>query len=610
MDTMSSSFGILPRMAAHSTLSFSQPGFPNVRFERADTLVKLCDDPKHWLLVHSSVVAGASTHFKTTLTGIWANGSITDKLVHPATGAIREVKVLELRAFEDTYFLEGKHTLGGRLARKREGGWNKAVPMISSSMAAPGTPSFNNYRRAMDLTVTALHILFALIYGVELTHDGVFRFGKNEDQIHGHINRHFMCLIVTVVAYAEYCGCIPAISDGVCKILVGLPNYWVAGGFEPMNHAMLAVKLQSEEIFFDAMRHFIPQAHLDHTVGQIGYHQAATWTDVAEVLGCEVEDAMALYKEELHDQAHSIRELTAGLHRLALNDAQVFHGCWHTRKTTVMQVIDFASQKITGSKKHDLATNFIVGGIYGQWLVNQLHGVTLSKDGYKVRAKDVGRLNIAVERLQRAHRWAQPANLFGLRTPNRIVSFFTGQRENEIKQKLEHTFHLANGTINASLNNDTAIRDPHGFHGTSKYNFHPLGYFANIKVDHKLPWDAECTFDNCDVHGRDSSEEEARLRALEWNITQDEFSDVCERIRQGAEDGEKHKGVAGVDGDATAESMEAKISVAPVSEALWAALLAANPIVAIGEEEVGAAKDVEEDSGKSLTTLCLARRLK
>ena len=81
---------------------------PALRFESGDLVIKLTNDPRDWLLVHSEIVAASSPVLAASLSRAWAQYAHLDSIKHPSTGENVLVRTLALTQVEGTFFLEGK----------------------------------------------------------------------------------------------------------------------------------------------------------------------------------------------------------------------------------------------------------------------------------------------------------------------------------------------------------------------------------------------------------------------------------------------------------------------------------------------------------------------
>ncbi|KAK6443084.1 hypothetical protein LTR95_000601 [Oleoguttula sp. CCFEE 5521] len=258
----------------------------------ADVLIKTSESTAEWPLVHSAVLAAASEVFKIELTGWGLTKENADIIFHPVTGKEVKVKVLELCVVEDTFLLVGKPT-NRRPAHLRD--QNMALPALC--LAVPWWPENQRFYNDLPVTTSAIRVLLALIYGAKITHKNIlWSWGSEDYSIDFQINGNLMAIMATTAAYAEYYQCLPVVRDTIAGVLTATPGYWVGVGFSPKAHALLAIKLENEKMFNDAMRHLIAQAGMEMDPSHLrGMETCAQWEDVAEVVDMLVQDVQNMY---------------------------------------------------------------------------------------------------------------------------------------------------------------------------------------------------------------------------------------------------------------------------------------------------------------------------
>lgn len=80
-------------------------GFPALRYNDGDVIVKISQRPSECLLLHSSVLKAAMPQLAPAFAARWGQG---DAVEHPVTGAQFTVYTLALKGVEETVLLEGK----------------------------------------------------------------------------------------------------------------------------------------------------------------------------------------------------------------------------------------------------------------------------------------------------------------------------------------------------------------------------------------------------------------------------------------------------------------------------------------------------------------------
>ncbi|KAM0690047.1 hypothetical protein Q7P36_008814 [Cladosporium allicinum] len=248
---------------------------PDLRFETGDLIIKLSNDREDWLLVHSEVVAANSPMLAASLSSAWAECARLDKIKHPATGEERLVRSLALKQLEGTFFLEGKNV--------DIGSEEDAVRFQHSDRTTSGWPDLERSQQsqpvgnAMEDTIRAPRILFALFYGAQLNTSQIV--GASEVSPAGiyHIEE-VVDLVSTVCAYAEYFECRDHIKTSIVRAMQSAPGYWIAVADDPKRHIVLAIRLQLHEVYWDALRHMVAQAWY------IDSGTVVDWADVADTM--------------------------------------------------------------------------------------------------------------------------------------------------------------------------------------------------------------------------------------------------------------------------------------------------------------------------------------
>ncbi|KAK6443083.1 hypothetical protein LTR95_000600 [Oleoguttula sp. CCFEE 5521] len=209
--------------------------------------------------------------------------------------------------------------------------------------------------------------------------------------------------------------------------------------------------------------------------------------------------------------------------------------------------------------------DFLARFIYTQWLLNQLYGENLYRDGYKIRGRAVGR----------AATWHHPAGLFGLKYVSGPTSFFT-QFGAPLQNKLAAVIDDADAVITAELERSYHKRQRSSVYGRSEFNSHPLGYLTHFYLDDHVPWipDSDRPADH-----RDSFDPLGQYRNA---------MGVRKEQAQAEEDGNGEGTLEAEDvpeNDPNADLRKLKINLALASEEWLGAVLAANPVITIYEAE-------------------------
>ncbi|OQN96680.1 hypothetical protein B0A48_17320 [Cryoendolithus antarcticus] len=482
----------------------------------ADTLIKMVKHTSEWLFVHGHVLGAASPVFKVELAGWGAASANLDVIVDPATGEATKVNVLELCAVDDTCVLSSKvststhafhcfktltrasQSVNGLTAHLKPS--QKPLP---NSCLAVGWPELRCNAVNEFLTPMAFHVLVAMMYGIKVTHDVILKplaarhpegyAPPKSYLIHSDLNGTLFATITTAAAFAEYYGCLPLLRDAFIGLLLSTPDYSVT---------------------------------------------------VAEVLECTVEEVKDVYLTELGYQPTVARELETRLLKLCLNEAPVYHGGWYMGRTTLTQALRFARYKLSKSKKQAIEIEYAACSIWSQWLIHKLHGENLWRDPEynRIRGLKAGRLNLAVERMNEAATWKNPADLFKLKRA--------------AKEAIERTMEDRDGRRGRGC-----------IIGHSEYNSHPFGYFTKFDLRVDLPW-LKGGLDKADLSGIGPRKETPSGDSNDCDAETDDGSDQM------------------LPTDPFAQLKALKVNIAPASRECLTMVFAAKPVAEEGAPSV------------------------
>ena len=139
-------------------------------------------------------------------------------------------------------------------------------------------------------TALALHILFTLFYGTELdfTHFETFNPGFS-----------IVDIVSTVCAYAEYFLCHPQIKLILISSLLAYDSFWENVPRYPKRHVQLAKRLGIQELYYDALRHFVAQVGSGKRRSSGTNRNENKWTDVADAMGESERDVRNFFGPQL-----------------------------------------------------------------------------------------------------------------------------------------------------------------------------------------------------------------------------------------------------------------------------------------------------------------------
>ncbi|KAI7211456.1 hypothetical protein KC333_g7669 [Hortaea werneckii] len=488
---------------------------PSLRFDDGDVVVKLGVEPDSHLLIHSEMIKLAMPTPAPMCKAKWGT---PETIVHPTTG--KEVKVFSLgmKSVDNTMLLEGKDV-------DFQEEWS--VLFNRSELAADGWPVFgsSNYSRfSMELHAEmaefAHRVIFALLYGYEvqaaaLTVDEE-EFLRRED-FDGLLPGCTSPLrrtetVMQILSYAEYYGCFDRVlpvfrelvleeGESLWEYVAESPHFWV----------QFATKLQSTKLYYDALRHLISQNRLDERTPEWAtckYTERpfdpdrAPWT----TLNMSREEYTAKFQPALNKLDAVLGGLERNLHRLQLQPYHYRFSC--ERATARTTFLNFLSRQ---GKRHPQRTDnahlwerseFLARSLWGQWLVQQLHGelVYTGAPSGRDRSKQAGPFNVICRKIVEASGSQSPSQLVGYKPAERISSIFQlgkgGQKrkaEKKVKVILEEIVPEAARLVEKAFEvKESSVSDGGVEHRyvtrRCEYDEHE-GYFTYLRLDETdVPW--------------------------------------------------------------------------------------------------------------------------
>ncbi|KAI7341474.1 hypothetical protein KC315_g91 [Hortaea werneckii] len=365
---------------------------PALRFDDGDVVVKLGVEPNSHLLVHSEMIKLAMPTLAPMFKAEW---SMPETVVHPVTG--KEVKVYSLEMKSDVDLHEELGVLFHRL-----------------ELAADGTET-----------------------------------------------------IMQILSYAEYYGCFDRIVPLFCEIpLEKGESLWSDVAKRPQFWVKFAMKLRSTKLYCDALRHLIVQNRSDERTPEwatCNYKERPFHTDRLvpwSILGMSQGEYTAKFQPSLNKLDAVLGGLERNLHQLQL---QPYHYRFSREGTTARTTfLNFLTRQ---AKRHPHRTDnahlwerseFLARSLWGQWLVQQLHGhhVYTGSPFGKDRSKRAGPFNVICRKIVEASESKDPSRLVGYKPAERIASIFQLGRdwhkreaERRVKQILEEIVHEAAAVV-------------------------------------------------------------------------------------------------------------------------------------------------------------------
>ncbi|KAM0721387.1 hypothetical protein Q7P37_002311 [Cladosporium fusiforme] len=497
-----SAFGDLP--VVRGSVSWSALGvekqsitytLPALQFQDGDFLVKLSEDPQHWLFLHGAVVAAASRVLGAGSSVEWAKCSKLDTITHPTTGKKVQVRTLALCVLEGTYLLEGKTYS----INQDSNDYIKTFHV--SDMAEPGWSDSWPECPSLEWTVVVLRVLFALIYGAEVTAEMLPGWGH--EMTWTDINHAGLHLLSAVGAYARYYQCLDSIKPGILRIIQSAPQYLEAMACCPDVHVILAKKLELEDIYFDALRHVAAQAYACE-------NRSNAWWFIADEWKISTADARDFFTRELAPLQGKASLLKTRLWQLHLSHTSIPDYRFGTARSTfgdIQRVVYPLNDQDRPANGVNDAAEFLARSMFAQTFVQLLHGSRLYVHGSEeVRyAEPFLHLNEVIRAIEAAAQSDDPTDLFSKSSTDRFAAIFgftTEGLSDVLRRELCNVLREAIGTIEqtfpeeevvqwnvSGLSNAEAQKPVHGVRKRSTYDARHDGQFTYMFLPDWLPWD-------------------------------------------------------------------------------------------------------------------------
>ncbi|KAI6856000.1 hypothetical protein KC338_g8637 [Hortaea werneckii] len=436
---------------------------PALRFDDGDVVVKLGVEPHSHLLVHSEMIKLAMPTLAPMFKAEW---STSETIVHPTKG--NEVKVFSLgmKSVDNTLLLEGKDV---DLLEECSVLFNR------SELAPDGWPVLRDSQYSevslelhAEMAEFAHRVIFALLYGYDVEIEALTARWEDPDGF----GPQCVCPIrstemtMQILSYAEYYGCfdriLPLFRD---IVLEEGESMWIDVAERPRFYLQLALKLQSTKLYCDALRHLIVQNRFDERTPEwatCNYKERSLNPDRAPwtILNMTQEEYSAKFQPSLNELDAVIGRLERNLHQLQLQPYHYRFSC--ERATARTTFLNFLTRQ---AKRHPHRSDnahlwerseFLARSLWGQWLVQQLHGEYVYTGGGsgKDRSKRAGPFNVICRKIVEASESKDPSRLVGYKPAERISSIFQLARgwqkreaERRVKLILEEIVQQAAGIV-------------------------------------------------------------------------------------------------------------------------------------------------------------------
>lgn len=215
----------------------------------------------------------------------------------------------------------------------------------------------SDWHNCLELTKKALRVIFALLYGAHLS----------PIQIEGSKNVEYWepsievsDITVLVCAYAEYWGCLDVVGPRMLEICKSTPGFWISVANQPEQLLRFATKLKNAELYYDALRHRVAQAHMNDD-----------WKGVVDLGKHSEKQVRVFYEPQMKLLEEKLELLKTNLDQLQLNTiyAKGSTRGWHT---AYIRNIHTAPSKLDRAAE---AAQYI----YGKFLAYHLSGEKVTR---------------------------------------------------------------------------------------------------------------------------------------------------------------------------------------------------------------------------------------
>ncbi|GAB1733594.1 hypothetical protein NU195Hw_g1519t1 [Hortaea werneckii] len=284
----------------------------------------------------------------------------------------------------------------------------------------------------------AHRVIFALLYGYDISTEALTARWEDPDEYNPRCVSPLRStgVIMQILSYAEYYGCfdriLPLFRDIVLKEGESL---WIDVAERPHFWVQFAMKLQSSKLYCDALRHLVVQNRQDERTpdwATCNYKQWSFKPDRAPwiILNMTQEEYTSKFQSALNKLDAVIGRLERKLHQLQLQPYHYRFSC--ERATARTTSLNFLTRQ---AKRHPHRSDnahlwerseFLARSLWGQWLVQQLHGEYVYTGGGsgKDRSKRAGPFNVICRKIVEASNSEDPSRLVGYKPAERISSIF------------------------------------------------------------------------------------------------------------------------------------------------------------------------------------------
>ena len=410
-----------------------------------------------------------------------------ETFVHPLTSNSVKVYTLGIKFADDTFVLGDKEIL-------QLPGWDRTARHFAySEVSSDGWPyrmrdSYGASSHVVhDEAVLAHKVIFAMIFGYPLTLKAFCHFQTGEHdyyKVDHPTTLHITIDNITLMcSYAEYYACLPKVATIMLDLLFDHPTIWQSVADDPTRYLQLGTKLRSKHLYLEALRYLISRGPEDN------------YNTLAYALDVEPSEAETLFKP-IVEQAHRRGErLMGSLLKLQLSKSSSYYaGVTSTAYTTFLNMLRFKSARRNQAQKMKEKAELLACSIFGQWLVQQLHGVRVYREGHRVRSRAIGSPAWAVQKLEEFSHYHDPVTLFGDHVAPRYSRIFNLGRQYSPDQMIHEELKLLIQQAKEEIDNALPVCSDFAHDGTvltyrrTRY-VRRFEEFTYLGLDeHDLPW--------------------------------------------------------------------------------------------------------------------------
>ena len=399
--------------------------------EGGDVILALGSDVNKHLLLHSNVLRSASPFFEASMKAFWNQVAELPEVTNPATGEKVKIFKYSLVRHDRVISLQKKvrcpweYQVGtvsmptckadDTVVQSSDAG-QSTIPLFLSSFAAGFVevePGDREQFLSSKLTTEPSDVV--------LEHQALFLF------LHKLPVEHWIDLhlgnMANIVAYAELYDLLPFVAGSITKHIVSHRNIWIEVRKYPAFYLAMAKKIRSEELFLDALRHFVGSG--------------SDWNILINEMDFTRAEAALLIFPNREEIAGRISDFLKKLQRLGVTPVATTNYKGRSNQTST----PIAPAARDGDTQEKAA--FVARCIFNEWLNKQLAGNENMSYGHvlsrEYRLTDIlpHGLHVFCLRLVMATQAKQELELFDMQEVIKYMSaFLAGPASSELKARV------------------------------------------------------------------------------------------------------------------------------------------------------------------------------